>query len=296
MVGATARRRAATELVRSFELSERQACRLVCQSRSVFHYRPRRTSHELARRLEELAAERPRFGYRRLHALLVREGWSVNHKRILRLYQDLGLQVRRKKRKQAARASRKPKVAPSRRGESWSMDFMSDAFTDGRSFRLLNVVDDLTREAVRMEVGISLTASRVIRALDAAIEEYGKPRRITMDNGPEFTSRALDEWAYRQGVELHFIRPGKPTENAYAESFNGRVREECLNQHCFGSLEEARSIVGSWREDYNRVRPHSSLGNATPEEFAATLEEEGYPSSSPGAGAIQSATLNPQQR
>ena len=283
-------------MVRAYDLSERRACRLVGQSRSVFHYRPLRTSRDLANRLEELAAERPRFGYRRLHVLLVREGWRVNHERVLRLYQELGSKVRRKEPEQAAKASRKPKAAPSRRGEAWSMDFMADAFTDGRSFRLLDVVDDLTREAIRMEVGISLTASRVIRALDAAIEEYGRPQRITMDNGPESTSKALDVWAHERGIELHFIRPGKPTENAYVESFDGRVREECLDQHCFGSLEEAQAIIESWRADDDGVRPHGSLGNATPEEFATSLEEEGYPSSSPGAGAAQPVTLTQQLR
>lgn len=276
-------------------LSERQSCTLVGLSRSVLRYRPLPPPPGLESRLKELAAERPRFGYRRLHILLVREGWKINHKRVLRLYQALGLQVRRKKRKQVARASRKPKVLPARRGESWSMDFMSDAFTDGRSFRVFNVVDDLTREAVQMEVGISLTAHRVVRALDKAIEEYGKPQRLTMDNGPEFTSRVLDIWAYERGIELHFIRPGRPQENAFVESFNGSVREECLNQHCFGSLEEAEAIIGNWHEDYNKVRPHSSLNDATPEEFVASLEEEGYPSSSTGAGSSLPATPTQQE-
>jgi putative transposase len=213
----------------------------------------------------------------------------------LRIYQEHGLQVRRKKRKQAARASRRPKVVPSRRSESWSMDFMSDGFTDGRVFRVFNAVDDLTREAVVMEVGVSLTAPRIIRALDRAIEERGKPQRLTMDNGPEFTSRALDAWACERGIELHFIRPGKPVENAYVESFNGSVREECLNQHCFRDVQEAEAIIEDWRVDYNEVRPHSSLGQQTPAEFAASLGPEGYPSGPTGQAA---ACLKPttQQR
>lgn len=213
-------------------------------------------------------------------------------KRVLRIYQELGLQVRRKKRRQAARASRRPKIVPSRRGESWSMDFMSDAFTDGRDFRLFNVVDDLTREAVAMEVGASLTAKRVIRAL----EERGRPQRLTMDNGPEFTSRAPDAWAYEHGIELHFIRPGKPVENAYVESFNGSVREECLNQHCFRDLAEAEAVIEDWRVDYNEVRPHSSLGQQAPAEYAAALGPEGYPSGPTGQADACLKPLTPEKR
>ena len=277
-------------------LSERRSCELAGIARSVVQYQRLEDPPDLVGRLKELAAERPRFGYRRLHVLLVREGWRINRKRVLRIYQELGLQVRRKKRKQVSRASRRPKEVPALRSESWSMDFMSDAFTDGRVFRIFNVVDDLTREAVAMDAGVSLTAPRVIRALERAIEERGQPRRLTMDNGPEFTSRALDAWAYQRGIELHFIRPGKPVENAYTESFNGRVREECLNQHCIRDLEEAQAILDDWREDYNEVRPHSSLGNATPAEYAASLEEEGYPSSSSGqAGACPTHPLNNQR-
>jgi putative transposase len=179
-----------------------------------------------------------------LHLLLLHEGWPINRKRVYRIYRDLGLQVRRKKRRQVARASRKPKQLPLRRNVAWSIDFMSDSLTDGECFRLLNAVDDLTREAVVMEVGISLTARRVVRALDQAIEEHG--------------------------IELHFIRPGKPTENALVESFNGSVCDECLNQHRFRDLGEARELVEGWMTDYNAVRPNSSIGNLTPSEYAAS--------------------------
>ena len=277
-------------------LSERRSCALAGISRSVVQYERRPDPVDLVARLKALAAERPRFGYRRLHILLIREGWAINRKRVLRIYQELGLQVRRKKRKQVARASRRPKVVPSRRGESWSMDFMSDAFTDGRVFRVFNVVDDLTREAVVMEVGVSLTAPRIIRALDRAIEERGRPQRLTMDNGPEFTSRALDAWAYERGIELHFIRPGKPVENANVESFNGSVREECLNQHCFRDVAEAEAIIEDWRVDYNEVRPHSSLGQQAPAEYAASLGPEGYPSGPTGQAAACPKPLTPKKR
>ncbi len=161
------------------------------------------------------------------------------------------------------------------------MDFMSDSLVDGRRIRVFNVVDDLSREAVVMEVDTSLPSHRVIRALERAIEERGKPHHILMDNGPEFTSVQLDAWAYQQGIELHFITPGKPSENATVESFNARVRDECLNQHCFFSVREAEAIVEDWRVDYNTIRPHGSLNDLTPQEFVATLGE-GYPSPKPG--------------
>lgn len=273
-------------------LSQRRGCVLLGLHRSVAQYtKKRQDPPELIKRLKELAVERPRFGYRRLHILLVREGWRINRKKVLRIYRTLGLQVRRKKRRQVARPSRKPMIPPQLINEAWSMDFMSDALVDGRSFRVFNVVDDLSREAVAMEVDFSLPARRVIRALEQAIEEHGKPHRIMMDNGPEFTSNELDAWAYQQGIELHFITPGRPSENAMVESFNARVREECLNEHCFFSIREARDIIENWHTDFNTVRPHSSLNDLTPQEFAATLEE-GYPSSKPRQA---DACLNPTQ-
>jgi putative transposase len=293
VVAPETRRRAAVEVQSFCGLSQRRACALLHLPRSTARYDKSEDSPRLIAQMRELAAERPRWGYRRLHLMLLREGWRINRKRVYWIYRDLGLQVRRKKRKQVARASRKPKQLPLRRNEAWSIDFMSDSLTDGRSFRLFNAVDDLTREAVVMEVGISLTAGRVIRALDHAIEERGKPARMTMDNGPEFTSRALDAWAYERGIELHFIRPGKPTENAFVESFNGSVRDECLCQHCFRDLGEACELVEDWMTDYNTVRPHSSIGNLTPSEYAASLREEGYPSSlTEQADACSSPELN----
>lgn len=207
----------------------------------------------------------------------------MNRKRVYRVYRDEGLQVRRKRRRQSARASRTPRILPTQRNESWSMDFMSDSLTDGRSFRLLNGIDDCTWESVTMVVAKSIPAERVVRELEQLRETRGLPRRITLDNGPEFTSQALDAWAYSRGVELRFIAPGKPIENCQVESFNGRVREECLNQHSFVSLAHAIEIIEDWRQDYNSVRPHSSLGNRTPLQFAALLDA-GYPASSQEQG------------
>ena len=216
----------------------------------------------------ELAAERPRFGYRRLHVLLVREGWAVNHKRIQRMYREEKLAVRRKRRKRVAQTARRPKVLPEGPNERWSMDFMADSLATGRGFRTFNVVDDFTRECLAIEVDTSLSGERVTRVLDRVIEQRGKPLSLVMDNGPEFAGRALDAWAYERGIQLDFIRPGKPIENCFVESFNGKFRDECLNQHWFTSLRDARLEIAAWRLDYNRVRPHSSLGQLPPAVFA----------------------------
>ncbi len=268
MVKPVARRRAVRWLQERFGVSARRACGTVRLAESSFRYRPsRRELAGLRPRLLELAAQRPRFGYRRLHILLVREGWEVNHKRVQRLYREEGLAVRRKRRKRVAQASRRPKSVPSSPNERWSMDFMADSLATGRGFRVLNVVDDFSRECVGQEVDSALSGERVTRVLDRVIEERGKPGRLVMDNGPEFTSRALDEWAYRRGIELDFIRPGKPIENCFVESFNGKFRDECLNLHWFCDLREARREIEIWRLDYNHVRPHSSLGNTPPAEY-----------------------------
>jgi len=194
----------------------------------------------------------------------------VNVKRVYRLYREEGLAVRRRKRKRVA-VARAPQPAPSRLNERWTMDFMSDVLAGGKRFRILNVVESLSREALASEVDTSLPALRVIRALEEVALERGYPRRIVVDNGSEFRSMALDAWAYERGVELEFIQPGKPIQNAVVESFNGRMRDELLNQHWWRTLDEARRAIADYREDYNHVRPHSSLGNQTPEEFATAL-------------------------
>jgi len=234
-------------------------------------YRSRRPRREALRaRLRELAHERVRWGYRRLHVLLTREGVAVNHKCVYRLYREEGLAVRKRKRKRVA-VARTPLPTPTRLNESWAMDFMSDSLASGRRFRILNVVDVLSREGLASEVDTSLPAVRVIQALEEITLERGYPARITVDNGPEFRSRALDAWAYQHGVTLDFIAPGKPIQNAVIESYNGRMRDELLNLHWWRDVAEARAGVDAHREDYNTVRPHGALGHQTPRAFAAAL-------------------------
>jgi putative transposase len=211
---------------------------------------------------------RARFGYRRLHVWLEREGFVVNHKRIHRLYRDAGLQVRRRRRKRLTRGDRVPLPTPTQRLERWSMDFTVDTLADGRGFRTRNIVDDFTRECVAIEVDGALPGLRVARVLDRLHAAIGLPACLVCDNGPEFAGRTLDAWAYAHDVALRFIRPGKSIENAYVESFNGKFRDECLNEHWFVSLADAKAAIEAWRIDYNTVRPHSSLGDRTPEQFA----------------------------
>ena len=261
-------RRAVAYLRQRYAVSERRACGLAGIGRSSARYRGRpRDDAALRERLRALAAERPRFGYRRLHILLRREGARVNHKRVYRLYRAEGLAVRRRRRKRVARA-RAEMPAATAPNQRWCLDFVSDALAGGRKFRLLPVLDIFTRESLAIEVDTSLPGARVARVLDRLIEERGAaPGEIVMDNGPELTGKALDRWAHERGVRLAFIEPGKPSQNGFSESFNGRLRDECLNEHWFISLADAREIVEAWRLDYNRERPHSSLGYATPEEF-----------------------------
>lgn len=252
-------------------LSQRRACRLVGMARTSCRYQARRPGQqeELTARLRALAGERRRFGYRRLTVLLRREGWTVNHKRVYRLYGQEGLQVRRRKRKRMGAVERQCGATPTQPNQRWSMDFVADAMSDGRKFRSLNIVDDFNRECLAAEVDTSLPGARVVRVLERLRERRGLPEVLVSDNGPEFAGQVLDVWAYQQGVKLHFIEPGKPVQNAFIESFNGRMRDECLNEHWFASLREARETIEAWRRDYNEVRPHSSLGNRTPLEFTA---------------------------
>jgi len=253
-------------------MSERRGWDVAGLSRSVYRYRSRRVKPEGFRtRMRELAAERPRYGYPRLHVLLRREGFRVNHKRTYRIYREERLQVRRRPRKRVAAAPREKLPVPTTPHRRWSMDFVSDSLLGGQAFRTLNIVDDCTRLCVAQEVDISLPGERVGRVLDRAAARYGWPEVIVMDNGPEFTSKALDQWAWHRGVHLHFIRPGKPIENAFVESFNGKFREECLNANWFTSLSEARRLINEWRLDYNTHRPHRSLQGRTPLEFEQSL-------------------------
>jgi len=229
MTTPAAKRHVAGEVHVAFETSLRRCCRALGFARSSVLYRSRRIEQpKLVERLKALAAERPRFGYRRLHLMLGREGFVVNHKRVHRLYRVEGLALRRKRRKRLTSAPRLVRVAPTRPNERWSMDFVSDATVNGRRFRVLNVVDEFTREALVTVVATSISGARVARELDMLASIRGKPETIVSDNGPEFISKAMDAWAYSVGVKLHFIRPGKPIENAYVESFNGHFRDECL--------------------------------------------------------------------
>ena len=268
-----ARRGAWVAATAGLGLSERRACRLVKIHRSVARYKPRREAPtELLTRLRELASERRRYGYRRLAVLLRREGFVVNHKKVYRLYRDEGLAVRRRKRKKLAGAERVKPSLPESRNQCWSMDFVQDSLADGRRIRVLTLVDNYSRECLALEVGTSLPGARVVRVLEQVSRIRGKPKTIVVDNGPEFAGKALDAWAYENGVGLHFIAPGKPVQNAYIESFNGKFRDECLNEHWFSSIDEVGAIVEAWRQDYNTVRPHSSLGYRTPDQ--AVREEK----------------------
>jgi putative transposase len=270
VVSPIAKREVVGWLVTAQETSLRRACRVVGLSTATWRYtrRGRCDNRELLTRLKAHAAARPRYGYRRLHTLVAREGVVANHKRVHRVYREAGLQVRRRERKRLTRRERVPLPVPSGPRERWSMDFMADTLSDGRAFRTLNIVDDFTRECVAIEVDRSLPGARVVRVLERLREAIGLPRVIVVDNGPEFTGRTLDAWAYANHIELRFIRPGKPIENAYIESFNGKCRDECLNEHWFVSLADAQAAIEAWRLDYNTVRPHSALQNQTPAAFA----------------------------
>jgi len=270
MVSPQAKRAAVAVLMTERDFGVTRACGLMGISRSLYRYRSRRPdSGPLRARIEEIAAIKRRYGYRRVYVRLRREGWEVNRKRVYRLYREAGLTVRRRKRKRIGLFERKPLPKPTAANVSWSMDFVADGLIGGRRMRCLTIVDDCTRECLAIEVDTSITGLRVQSVLDRLADTRGLPRSITVDNGPEFDGQVLDKWAYRTSVQLSFIRPGKPNENAYIESFNGKFRDECLNEHWFLSLAHARSIIEAWRIEYNTERPHSSLGNLTPQEFAA---------------------------
>lgn len=271
MVSPAEKRTVATWLMEQFSVSQRRVCRVLKLCLATCRYVARKSrGGALRERLRALSEERPRFGYRRLLVMLRREGFEVNHKRVFRLYQLEGLKLRQKKRKRVSR-TRLASNAPTGPNQRWSLDFTSDQLADGRRFRTLNIVDDFTREALAIEVATSLPGSVVARVLEQVATVRGYPRSLTTDNGPEFIGRALDAWAYQHNVRLDFIQPGKPTQNAFVESFNGKFRDECLNQHWFVSLRHARAQIAAWRDDYNNVRPHSSLADLTPAEYAQSL-------------------------
>jgi putative transposase len=261
--------KASVEHIRQkFAFTERRACRLLLVPVSSFRYQPRQNDNSLRERLIALAREKPRFGYRRLHVLLGREGEQVNRKRVHRIYREAGLALRRKKRKHCVRLST-PLGTYTAANQEWALDFVHDAVACGRSIRVLNVIDAYTRESLAMEVDTSLAGLRVTRVLDQIIAERGLPQAIRCDNGPELTSRHFLAWALERKIDLVHIQPGKPTQNAYVESFHSKLREECLRVSWFQNLFEARRIIAAWRRDYNERRPHSSLDYMTPAEFAA---------------------------
>ena len=236
---------------------------------SAYRYRPKTADDDVLRqRLRELAGQRKRVGSPRLHIMLKRENLVVNHKRTERIYREEGLALRRKRRRKGAAGVRAVIPTAVRPNEQWSMDFVSDSTVTGRRFRALTIIDNYTRECPATEVDNSLGGDRVVNVLERLSETRGLPEVITIDNGPEFAGKALDEWAYRKSIKLNFITPGKPVENAYAESFNGRLRDECLNTNWFLNLKHARDVIEDWRKNYNEVRPHSSLKNMTPMEYA----------------------------
>ena len=268
-----AARRAAVAMAQTEHgLSRRRACRLIGIARSVMERAPRRAQNEerLRERLRVLAGERRRFGYRRLHELLRREGWRVNHKRIERLYREEMLAIRRRGRqKRGLGGPTAGGWCPIAANQRWSLDFTEDCLANGRQFRTANLKDDCTRECPAIAVAFSLPGKHVVAMLDAVAEERGYPDMLVVDNGPELRGRDLDRWAHEHGVKLFFIDPGKPMQNGSIESFNGRFREECLDQSWFTSLAEARRVIEAWRVDYNMHRPHTSLRMLTPAAFAA---------------------------
>jgi putative transposase len=272
-----ARKAAVARLVEQRGLSQVRACRLVGLNRSSINYRPRRPDDSLLRqRLRELAAERRRFGYRRLGWLLEREGHVLNRKKLYRLYREEKLMVRRRRGRKRALGTRAPMTLPGAINQRWSLDFVADALSDGRRFRILCVVDDFSRECLATVVDTSLGGVRVVRELDRLTTERALPRMVVSDNGTELTSCAVLRWATGR-LEWHYIEPGKPVQNAFVESFNSRLRDECLNEHVFLTLAEARETIEAWRYDYNHLRPHSSLGALTPIEFAMLKREQQQP-------------------
>ena len=270
MVTPAAKREAVAHLRSAFDMSERRACRTIGCVRMTVRYRCRRPDDaELRERLRSLAHVRRRFGYRRLHVLLRREGFTVNHKRLFRLYREERLMVRRRGGRKRALGTRAPMLVPQWPNDRWSLDFVADQFIDGRRLRILVVVDDCTRECLALVPDTSISGIRVARELDRLMVAYGKPTTIVSDNGTELTSNAILRWTDDHKVEWHYIAPGKPVQNAFAESFIGRLRDELLNETLFRSLSHTRAILEAWRADYNNERPHSRLGWMSPAIYAA---------------------------
>ena len=275
MVTPVVKREAVAHLRTVFGMSERRACSIIGDDRKSMRYRSRRADDaDLRLRLRELAQQRRRFGYRRLHILLRRDGVLINRKKTQRLYREEGLTVRRRRGRKRAVGARAPAPVLALPNQRWSLDFVHDQLATGRRFRVLNIVDDVTRECLRAVADTSISGRRVIRELAELIDERGPPKMIVSDNGTELTSNAVLSWSGDARIEWHYIAPGKPMQNGYVESFNGRMRDELLNETLFRSLAQAREIIAAWTLDYNTERPHSSLGYATPAAFAAGLNQQ----------------------
>ena len=272
MVTPDAKREAVARVVQEHGVSQRRACEVLSVDRSSIRYRSIRSDDACIREaMKKVASVRRRFGYRRIHVMLDRQGIIMNVKKLRRLYREEKLTVHKRGGLKRALGTRRPLALPSRSNERWSLDFVSDAFTDGRRFRVLAVVDDFTRECLCLVADTSLSGHRLARELDTLIAKRGKPKMIVSDNGTEMTSMAILKWCQHTQIEWHYIAPGKPMQNGFIESFNGSFRDECLNETLFSSLGQARATITAWREDYNVNRPHSSLGNITPSEFAMKI-------------------------
>lgn len=272
MVAPQAKRACSYYLVQEHKISERRACQLVGAQRSLVRYRSKKADDtKLIERIKEIAFEKRRFGYRRIHVLLKREGVRINHKKVYRLYSACGLKVRKRAGRKRALGIRGSYLKATRPNEKWSLDFVHDALANGRKIRLLTIIDEFTRECLKIEVDTSLNGRRVQQALEKLIEGRGKPEMIMSDNGTEFTSNGMLNWIEERKLNWQYIQPGKPYQNGSIESFNGKLRDECLNENWFTNLKEAQIRIEKWRDEYNRYRPHSALGGKTPTESASCL-------------------------
>ena len=257
-----------------FGLSQRRVCRLLALDRQTLRYCRRRHEDEALRtRIREIAEQKRRYGCPRIYVCLRREGWRVNHKKVARIYyRDEGLALRRRRRKKAAAVPRSALPRPTRPGLCYAIDFVHDRLVTGRRFKCLTMTDPCSKEVPVIEVDVSIGGARVCRVLDRLFLTRPLPEALILDNGPEFAGTALDAWAAQQGVALHFIQPGKPVQNAFIESFNGKFRDECLNEHWFVTLQEAQLVIEAWRREYNEERTHSALGDVTPQEFITNYQ------------------------
>ncbi|WP_188973406.1 IS3 family transposase [Deinococcus aerolatus] len=280
-----AQRRVLVDHLRTgYRVSERRACAVLNEWRTIYRYQgiARPEEQLIQKRMTEIAHTRVRYGYRRIHVLMAREGWHINHKRFFRLYQLAGLNLRiQRPRRHVSAARRAAQPGAGQQGEVWAMDFVSDALFNGKRFRALTLIDTWTRECLAVHVDLSIKGERVVEVVQEVSRHRGVPARIQVDNGSEFISKALDLWAYQQGVTLNFSRPGRPTDNPFIESFNGSFRDECLNTHWFLSLDDAAEKIEKWRIDYNDFRPHSSLENLAPSAFRARIAPTFRPSEPP---------------